>query len=75
MKLPPQRVQRVMAFLSRFGSQVITLRVSEEGKVLEEVIVHDTARKMFGSISELEERDGCLWIGSVHLPFLGHYCL
>uniref|UniRef100_N1R526 Adipocyte plasma membrane-associated protein n=1 Tax=Aegilops tauschii TaxID=37682 RepID=N1R526_AEGTA len=75
MKLPPQRVQRVMAFLSRFGSQVIALRVSEEGKVLEEVIVHDAARKMFGSISELEERDGCLWIGSVHLPFLGHYCL
>jgi len=75
MKLPPQHVQRVMAFLSRFGSQVIALRVSEEGKVLEEVIVHDTARKMFGSISELEEKDGCLWIGSVHLPFLGHYCL
>lgn len=53
-----------MAFLSRFGSQVITLRVSEEGKVLEEVIVHDAARKMFGSISELEER--CWKIRQVH---------
>ena len=76
MKLPPRRVQRVMAFLSRrFGRHVIALRVSEEGKIMEEIGVHGAARKMFGSISEVEERDGCLWIGSVHLPFLGLYRL
>lgn len=75
MKLPPRRVQRTMALLSRFGRHVIALRVSEEGKVMEEIVVHGAARKMFGSISEVEERDGRLWIGSVHLPFLGLYSL
>jgi hypothetical protein len=73
MKLPPRHVQRTMAFLSRFGRHVIALRVSEEGKIMEEIIVDGAARKIFGSISEVEERDGRLWIGSVHLPFLGIY--
>uniref|UniRef100_A0ACD5XYS7 Uncharacterized protein n=1 Tax=Avena sativa TaxID=4498 RepID=A0ACD5XYS7_AVESA len=73
MKLPPQRVQRVMAFLSRFGRHVIALRVSEEGEVVEKIVVHGAAREMFGSISEVEERHGRLWIGSVHSPFLGLY--
>lgn len=75
MKLPPRRVQRIMAFLSRFGRHVVALRVTGEGEITEEIIVHGAAREMFGSISEVEERDGCLWIGSVHLPFLGRYCL
>lgn len=75
MKLPARRVQGVMALLGRFGRQVIALRLSEEGKVVEEVTVHGAARKAFASISEVEERDGCLWIGSVLSPFLGFYRL
>ncbi|KAL5204646.1 hypothetical protein ABZP36_009517 [Zizania latifolia] len=75
MKLPAQRIQRISSFLTGFGRQVIALRLSEDGKIMEVMSVHGAARKVFKSISEVEERDGSLWIGSVLSPFLGLYRL
>ncbi|KAG8093562.1 hypothetical protein GUJ93_ZPchr0012g19590 [Zizania palustris] len=75
LKLPAQRIQRVSSFLTGFGRQVIALRLSDDGKIIESMSVHGAARKLFRSISEVEERDGNLWIGSVLSPFLGLYRL
>jgi len=55
---------------------VIAVRLSEEdGKVMEMVSVHGDLQKTFRSVSEVGERNGSLWIGSVMSPFLGVYKL
>ncbi|KAL6906064.1 hypothetical protein ACP4OV_003665 [Aristida adscensionis] len=75
LKLPMHHVQRVSSFLNRLGRQVIALRLSEDGKTIEVVSVHGDAQNVFKSVSEVEERNGSLWIGSVMSPFLGVYRL
>ncbi|KAJ1274134.1 hypothetical protein BS78_05G039200 [Paspalum vaginatum] len=75
LKLPTRHVQRASWFLNQIGRQVIALRLSEDGKVMEMVSVHGDAQKVFRSVSEVEERNGSLWIGSVMSPFLGVYRL
>ncbi|XP_050229943.1 protein STRICTOSIDINE SYNTHASE-LIKE 10-like [Mercurialis annua] len=48
------------------------IKLSEDGKVVE--ILEDSDGKTLRFISEVEEKDGKLWIGSVLMPFLGiHY--
>ncbi|TVU50806.1 hypothetical protein EJB05_02196, partial [Eragrostis curvula] len=75
LKLPMRHVQRVSTLLSQLGRQVIALRLSEEGKMIEAVSVHGDVQKAFKSVSEVEERNGSLFIGSVTSPFLGVYRL
>lgn len=45
------------------------MKLSEEGRVLE--ILEDAQGKNMRFISEVEEKDGKLWIGSVMMPFIG----
>ncbi|XP_015082441.1 protein STRICTOSIDINE SYNTHASE-LIKE 10-like [Solanum pennellii] len=47
------------------------LKLSEDGRVLE--VLEDVEGKTLRSISEIEEKDGKLWIGSVVMPFLRVY--
>ncbi|KAK4796856.1 hypothetical protein SAY86_029182 [Trapa natans] len=47
------------------------LKLSEEAKVLD--VLEDTEGKVLRFPSEVEERDGKLWIGSVLMPFVGVY--
>ena len=47
------------------------LKLSEDGQVLE--VLEDVEGKTLRSISEIEEKDGKLWIGSVVMPFLRVY--
>jgi hypothetical protein len=76
LALPTRHVQRASWLLNRLGRQVIAVRLSEEdGKVMEMVSVHGDLQKVFRSVSEVEERNGSLWIGSVMSPFLGVYKL
>ncbi|CAM0150427.1 unnamed protein product [Urochloa decumbens] len=75
LKLPMRHVQRASWLLNQLGRQVIALRLSEDGKTMEAVSVHGTVQKVFRSVSEVEERNGSLWIGSVMSPFLGVYKL
>lgn len=49
------------------------IKLSEEGKVLE--VLEDCEGKSMKYISEVEEKDGKLWIGSVLMPFIGIYNL
>ncbi|PUZ43658.1 hypothetical protein GQ55_8G025600 [Panicum hallii var. hallii] len=71
LKLPMRHVQRASWLLNRLGRQVIALRLNEDGKTVEAISVHGAIQKIFRSVSEVEERDGSLWIGSVMAPFLG----
>lgn len=49
------------------------IKLSEEGKILE--VLEDCEGKSMKFISEVEEKDGKLWIGSVLMPFIGIYNL
>ncbi|PNX99661.1 strictosidine synthase 1-like protein, partial [Trifolium pratense] len=49
------------------GSSGLAIRLSEEGDVLE--IVEDHRSGIRRSISDIEEKDGVLWVGSVDAPF------
>ncbi|KAK3136090.1 hypothetical protein QOZ80_5BG0427920 [Eleusine coracana subsp. coracana] len=75
LKLPIRHIQRVSTLLNQVGRQVIALRLSEDGKMMEAISVHGVVQKAFKSVSEVEERNGSLFIGSVTSPFLGVYHL
>lgn len=47
------------------------IKLSERGEILE--VLEDCEGKNMRFISEVEEKDGKLWIGSVLMPFLGIY--
>lgn len=47
------------------------VRLSEEGEAVE--ILEERVGNRCRSISEVEERDGGFWIGSVSMPFAGFY--
>lgn len=49
------------------------IKLSQEGEVLE--VLEDCEGKSVRFISEVEERNGKLWIGSVLMPFVGVYDL
>ncbi|XP_017701989.2 protein STRICTOSIDINE SYNTHASE-LIKE 10-like [Phoenix dactylifera] len=48
----------------------VALRLSQEGKVLEVL-----ERRAATSVSEVEERNGTMWLGSVDMPYVGVYTL
>ncbi|KAH9649169.1 protein STRICTOSIDINE SYNTHASE-LIKE 10 [Citrus sinensis] len=47
------------------------IKLSEKGEVLE--VLEDCEGKTLSFISEVEEKDGQLWMGSVLMPFIGIY--
>ncbi|XP_057455871.1 protein STRICTOSIDINE SYNTHASE-LIKE 3-like [Lotus japonicus] len=49
------------------------VKYSPEGKVLQ--ILEDSQGKVVRAVSEVEEKDGKLWIGSVLMPFIAVYNL
>lgn len=49
------------------------IKVSSEGKVLQ--VLEDLEGETLKFVSEVEERNGKLWIGSVLMPFIGIYTL
>lgn len=54
-------------------SNGIVVKVSPEGKVLR--VLEDRKGKVVKAVSEVEEKDGKLWIGSVLMPFIAVYDL
>lgn len=49
------------------------IKLSNEGKVLQ--VLEDVDGKTLKFVSEVEERNGKLWVGSVLMPFIGIYSL
>ncbi|KAF7112651.1 hypothetical protein RHSIM_RhsimUnG0207600 [Rhododendron simsii] len=54
-------------------AHAVVVKYSPEGKLLQ--ILEDSQGKVVKAISEVEEKDGKLWIGSVFVPYVAVYQL
>ncbi|KAF7819103.1 protein STRICTOSIDINE SYNTHASE-LIKE 10 [Senna tora] len=76
LKLPLDITQAYSCLAKIKGSSGLGIRVSEEGGVME-IIEHKSGmrerERSSWSVSEVEERDGTLWVGSVDAPFARKY--
>nr|GMD16209.1 protein STRICTOSIDINE SYNTHASE-LIKE 3-like [Ipomoea batatas] len=72
LKLP---ISAKLQYLMHIGGRphAITVKYSPEGKVLK--VLEDRAGKVVRAISEVEERDGKLWMGSVLMSGIAVYKL
>lgn len=70
LKLP---ISAKIQFLLHIGGwpHGIIVKYSPEGKLLQ--ILEDSMGKVVKAISEVEEKDGKLWMGSVLMPFIAVY--
>ncbi|XVE59705.1 hypothetical protein DITRI_Ditri05aG0067600 [Diplodiscus trichospermus] len=72
LKLPiPKRIQNLLLVGGKMQAQVV--KYSPEGKLLQ--VLEDSEGKVVKAVSEVEERDGKLWLGSVLMPFVAVYDL
>lgn len=68
----PLDLTKAYSYLAKVkGSSGLAMRLSEEGDVLE--IVEEGRGNRRKSISEVEERNGVLWVGSMEAPFAAKY--
>ncbi|KAL5765379.1 hypothetical protein ACOSP7_015996 [Xanthoceras sorbifolium] len=72
LKLP---ISAKIHFLLQIGGRPhgTVVKYSPEGKILQ--ILEDSQGKVVKAISEVEEKDGKLWMGSVLMPFVAVYNL
>ncbi|XP_074562526.1 protein STRICTOSIDINE SYNTHASE-LIKE 2-like [Curcuma longa] len=66
-------LQRVSEMVARWNGAASAVRVSAEGEVLE--VLEGVGDKRMRFISQVEERNGTLWLGSVIMPFAAVYPL
>lgn len=72
LKLPiPTKIQYLLQIGGRLHAVVV--KYSPEGKLLQ--ILEDSQGKVVKAVSEVEEKDGKLWIGSVMVPSIAVYKL
>eukprot|EP00262_Sarcandra_glabra_P016818 TRINITY_DN5595_c0_g1_i1.p1 TRINITY_DN5595_c0_g1~~TRINITY_DN5595_c0_g1_i1.p1 ORF type:complete len:389 (-),score=46.33 TRINITY_DN5595_c0_g1_i1:169-1335(-) len=70
LKLPiPTKYQ----FLMHIGGRphALIIKYSPDGEIIQ--VLEDSEGKVVRSVSEVEEKDGRLWIGSVLMPFIAVY--
>jgi sugar lactone lactonase YvrE len=72
LKLP---IKARMQYLLHIGGRLhaVVVKYSPEGKLSQ--ILEDSQGKVVKAVSEVEEKDGKLWIGSVLMSFVGVYDL
>lgn len=72
LKLP---ISAKLHYLMQIGGRLhgAVVKYNEEGKLLQ--ILEDRQGKVVKAVSEVEEKDGKLWIGSVLMPFVAVYDL
>ena len=72
LKLPiPANIHYLLLIGGRLHAVVV--KYSPEGKLLQ--ILEDSKGKVVKALSEVEEKDGKLWMGSVMVPFIAVYNL
>lgn len=72
LKLPiPTKIHYLLHIGGR--PHALVVKYSPEGKLLQ--ILEDRQGKVVRAVSEVEEKDGKLWIGSVLMPFVAVYQL
>ncbi|XP_020235972.1 protein STRICTOSIDINE SYNTHASE-LIKE 2 isoform X2 [Cajanus cajan] len=68
----PLDITKAYSYLAKLKrSTGLAIRLSEQGNILE--IFEDKIGNRGRSISEVEERDGILWVGSIDAPFVAKY--
>lgn len=70
LKLPID-IMKAYAVFSKYTGSGLAVRLSEDGDVLE--TLEDKIGNRFRSLSEVQEKDGVLWMGSIAMPFVGMY--
>ncbi|KAG5555905.1 hypothetical protein RHGRI_006528 [Rhododendron griersonianum] len=65
----PFDITKVYSYFARWGGNGLAVRLSGDGDVLD--ALEDESRNGWKAVSEVEERDGNLWIGSIRTPFVG----
>ncbi|XP_057484232.1 protein STRICTOSIDINE SYNTHASE-LIKE 3-like [Actinidia eriantha] len=72
LKLP---ISAKIQYLLNIGGRIhaLVVKYSPEGKLLK--ILEDVQGKVVKAVSEVEEKDGKLWMGSVLMPFVAVYHL
>lgn len=72
LKLPiPAKIHYLLQVGGRM--QAIVIKYSPDGKIVQ--VLEDSEGKVVRAVSEVEEKDGKLWIGSVLMPFIAVYDL
>ncbi|KAK9727070.1 hypothetical protein RND81_05G256200 [Saponaria officinalis] len=72
LKLPVKAKYQFMIFIGGFPHGIV-LKYSSEGEILQ--VLEDRPGKVVRAVSEVEEKDGKLWISSVLMPFIAVYDL
>jgi len=68
----PLDITKAYSYLAKLKrSSGMAIRLSEDGDILE--VVEDKKWNKGRSISEVEEKDGILWVGSIDAPFVAKY--
>lgn len=72
LKLP---ISATIQYLFQIGGRLqgVVIKYSEDGKLLQ--ILEDKMGDVVKAVSEVEEKDGKLWMGSVLMPFIAVYSL
>uniref|UniRef100_A0A803LXK7 Strictosidine synthase conserved region domain-containing protein n=1 Tax=Chenopodium quinoa TaxID=63459 RepID=A0A803LXK7_CHEQI len=72
LKLPIKAKYQFMVFIGGWPHGII-VKYNPEGEIVQ--ILEDSPGKVVKAVSEVEEKDGKLWIGSVLMPFVAVYDL
>lgn len=72
LKLP---ISAKIQFLLTIGGRphALIIKYSPDGEIIE--VLEDSQGKVVKAVSEVEEKDGKLWMGSVLMPFMAVYQL
>ncbi|KAI7990242.1 Protein STRICTOSIDINE SYNTHASE-LIKE 10 [Camellia lanceoleosa] len=65
----PFDITKLYSYLPKWRVCGLAVRLNEDGEVLE--MLEDKRRNGWKFVSEVEEINGSLWIGSIRMPFVG----
>lgn len=69
----PFDIMEAYTYLANWRGRGLIMRLSEEGDVLD--MLEDRDGVKWKAVSEVEENDGNLWIGSIHKSYAGKFKL
>ncbi|PON40619.1 Strictosidine synthase [Trema orientale] len=67
----PFDIMEFYTHLAKWRGRGLMMRLSEAGDVLD--MLEDGSGVKWKAVSEVEEKDGNLWIGSIHKPYAGKF--
>ncbi|OMP08477.1 Six-bladed beta-propeller, TolB-like protein [Corchorus olitorius] len=65
-------MMKAYSVVSKYRGSGLAIRLSEDGEILE-MLEDKVSEYRMKSMSEVQEKEGDLWIGSIDMPFVGMY--